>query len=227
MTDLRLQINGLKVTSAEGRTLLDVPRLQVPAGQSLALRGPSGAGKSTLLHALSGLLRPTFGQVIWGETDLTRLSEDARARFRREKLGLVFQDGQLFEELSALGNAALAEAFSPPADRARIRSTAQHWLTSLGLGHAGTRTVDSFSGGERQRIAVARAVATGPQVILADEPTAALDRARADALGADLTRIAAEKGCTLIIVTHDEALCARMARVITMADGRITGDSHA
>lgn len=226
MTVPQLQIDGLRVTNTQGRVLLDVPMLQVPAGQSLALRGASGAGKSTLLHVLSGLVHPSAGRVIWGSTDLTALSEDERARFRRETLGLVFQDGQLFEELSALDNAALGQAFAPPADRARIRANAQSWLLSLGLDHTNTRTVDSFSGGERQRIAVARAMATGPRVILADEPTAALDRARADALGADLVRIAVKQGCTLVIVTHDEPLCARMDRTITLADGRIVGDSH-
>lgn len=222
-----LQIEDLRVISRDGRVLLNVPSLQVPPGQSLALRGASGAGKSTLLHVLSGLVRPSVGRVIWGSTDLSLLSEDARARFRHHTLGLIFQDGHLFEELSALGNAAVAQAFSLRKDRVQIRYNAQHWLQSLGLGQAGNRPVDSFSGGERQRIAVARAMATGPQVILADEPTAALDRARADALGADLAQLAAEQGCTLITVTHDDALAARMARVISLADGRIVGDSHA
>lgn len=226
MTTPALQIDGLRVISREGRVLLDVPHLQVPPGQSVALRGPSGAGKSTFLHVLSGLLRPGTGCVLWGTTDITTLSADASARFRRGALGLIFQDGLLFEELSAHANAALAQAFAPPADRAGIRTTAQHWLHNLGLGQSGPRKVDSFSGGERQRIAVARAMAAGPQVILADEPTAALDRPRANALGADLVRIAAEQGCTLITVTHDDALAARMTRTITLSDGHITGDSH-
>ncbi len=206
--------------------MLDVPQLQVAPAQSVALRGASGAGKSTLLNVLSGLVHPTAGRVIWDGTDISALSEDARARFRRETLGLVFQDGHLFEELSAHGNAALVQAFSPRKSRAQIRVTAQQWLNNLGLSDAGARSVGSFSGGERQRIAVARAMATGPKVILADEPTAALDRARADALGADLVHLATEQACTLITITHDDALAARMARTITLADGRIVGDSH-
>ncbi len=220
-----LHVRNLRVTSREGRVLLEVPQLSVDAGASVALRGASGAGKSTLLHVLSGLVRPEAGQVLWGGQDIAALSEDARARFRRETLGLVFQDCQLFEELSALGNAALASAFAPAAERARLRRSAAGWLAALGLGEAGPRPVDSFSGGERQRIAVARALAASPPVILADEPTAALDRANADALGADLVALAAEGGRTLIAVTHDAALAARLGRQITLADGRIVEDS--
>ena len=221
-----LLVDGLQVTSREGRLLLDVPRLDVAAGERLALRGASGAGKSTLLHVLSGLVRPSAGRVVWGGQDIAALTEDARARFRRSTLGLIFQDCHLFEELSALGNAALASAFAPRADRAAIRATAAQWLDSLGLDRSGARPVDSFSGGERQRIAVARALAPRPGVILADEPTAALDRANADALGADLARLAAERGCTLIAVTHDATLAARMDRTLTLADGRIIADSR-
>ncbi|GGH61452.1 ATP-binding cassette domain-containing protein [Frigidibacter albus] len=222
-----LHVENLRVTSREGRVLLDVPLLTLDAGQSLALRGASGAGKSTLLHVLSGLVRPSAGRVVWGGQDIAALTEDARARFRRETLGLIFQDCHLFEELSALGNAGLASAFAPARDRAPIRLAAAQWLAALGLGQAGARAVDSFSGGERQRIAVARALAGGPPVILADEPTAALDRANADALGADLVRLAAEGGRMLITVTHDAALAARMGRQITIADGRIVEDSDA
>jgi len=227
MTAPALHAEGLRVTSREGRVLLDVPLLTLAPGQSLALRGASGAGKSTLLHVLSGLVRPSAGRVVWGGQDIAALSEDSRARFRRETLGLIFQDCHLFEELSALGNAGLASAFAPAPDRAPIRNAAAGWLAALGLGQAGSRAVDSFSGGERQRIAVARALAGGPPVILADEPTAALDRANADALGADLVRLAAEGGRTLIVVTHDAALAARMGRQITIADGRIVEDTDA
>jgi len=227
MTAPALTVEGLRVTNRDGRVLLDVPWLTVPPGQSLALRGASGAGKSTLLHVLSGLVRPTAGRVVWGGQDIAALGEDARARFRRQTLGLIFQDCHLFEELSATGNAALAAAFAPQAERAAILSSAERWLTGLGLSHTGKRTVDTCSGGERQRIAVARALAADPAVILADEPTAALDRANADALGADLVALAAQGGRTLITVTHDAALAARMGRQIALADGRIVEDSDA
>ena len=226
MTPPALQVCDVRVLGRDGQVLLDVARLDVPAGQSVALRGASGAGKSTLLHVLSGLVRPARGRVVWGDTDLAALREDARATFRRQTLGLIFQDCHLFEELSAFGNAALASAFAPRAERTALRDGAAKWLATLGLPHSGPRAVDSFSGGERQRIAVARALAAGPPVILADEPTAALDRANADALGADLVALATAGGRTIIVVTHDATLAARMTRQITLADGQITGDSH-
>ncbi|MDT8854689.1 ATP-binding cassette domain-containing protein [Paracoccaceae bacterium Fryx2] len=227
MTAPALLIENLRVTSREGRHLLHIAHLGVPGGQSVALRGASGAGKSTFLHVMSGLVRPASGRVLWGGQDICALTEDARARMRRETLGLIFQDCHLFEELSAFGNAALASAFADRADRAAMRAGADKWLAALGLGQAGARAADSFSGGERQRIAVARALAADPPVILADEPTAALDRGNADALGADLVRLATEGGRTLITVTHDATLAARMTRQITLADGEIVGDSHA
>ena len=220
-----LVVENVQVTSRGGQVLLQIPRLTVPPGQSLALRGASGAGKSTLLHVLSGLIRPAKGRVIWGGQDIATLSEDARASFRRRTLGLIFQDCHLFEELSAQANAALTAAFAPRPDRAGVRQGAAHWLTTLGLGQTGPRLAPTFSGGERQRIAVARALAANPPVILADEPTAALDRTNADALGADLAALAGQR--TLIVVTHDATLAARMTRQITLADGHITEDSHA
>lgn len=220
-----LLIEDAQVTGRAGAVLLHIPRLSVPAGQSVALRGASGAGKSTLLHLMSGLLRPATGRVVWGGQDIARLPDNARAAFRRQTLGLIFQDCHLVEELSAHANAALTAAFAPRADRAALRDRAGQWLATLGLAHTGPRHVDSFSGGERQRIAVARALATNPPVILADEPTAALDRGNADALGADLAQLAG--GRTLIVATHDASLAARMTRQITLADGRIIEDSHA
>lgn len=222
-----LLVEALEVRDGRGRVLLTVDRLMLRAGQSLAVQGPSGAGKSTLLHVLSGLIRPATGRVIWGGTDIAALPEPARAAFRRNRLGLIFQDYNLFEELPALGNAALAAAFAPARNRAALRDRAAGWLDRLGLGAAGGRTVASFSGGERQRIAVARALATDPPVILADEPTASLDRAAADALGADLARLARDGGRTLVAVTHDAALAGLLQRRLTIADGRVVEDSDA
>lgn len=218
-----LLVEGLELR-AGGRTLLAVPRLAIPGGQAVAVRGPSGAGKSSLLHVLAGLARPQSGHVLWGGTDLAALSEEARTRVRREVIGLVFQDFLLFEELDALGNAALAAAFAPASGRGELREGARGWLARLGLAEAEGRRVDSFSGGERQRVAVARALARGAPVILADEPTASLDRAAASRLISDLAGLAGEH--TLVAATHDEALMARMGRVLTMEGGRIVGDDR-
>lgn len=224
---LALSVTGLDLRAPGGRSLARIARLSIAAGSSVAIRGPSGAGKSTLLHALSGLMRPALGHVVWGRTDLTVLDDAALTRFRRDHVGLIFQDFLLFEELGALDNAAIAAAFLPRSEREALRQRAAQWLDRLGLGQAGTRRADSFSGGERQRIAVARALANDPPVILADEPTASLDRASADRLTGDLAALSQGSGRTLIVVTHDAALSDRLDRVLTMAEGRIVEDTHA
>jgi putative ABC transport system ATP-binding protein len=136
-------------------------------------------------------------------------------------MGLVFQDFLLFEELSAAANAALAGAYAPRAARPQLARRVQATLARLGLATGERRTVESFSGGERQRVAVARALANDPAIILADEPTASLDRAAADRLIDDLVALAHEGGKTLITVSHDPALHARMDRLVTIADGRL------
>lgn len=218
---LPLHVKGLVIKAGDERSLLEVPDLELPAGGTLAVTGPSGAGKSSLLHALAGLLRPFQGQVLWGGIDLAGLSEPARARFRRERLGLVFQDFLLFEELGAFGNAAVAACFAPARERPKIEARAKGWLGRLGLGERAERSVRNFSGGERQRVAVARALAHSPSVILADEPTASLDRASADRLIDDLVEVATAEGSTLIAVTHDLGLVRRLGREVKLADGRV------
>ncbi len=216
-----LRVEGLVIEASDGRRLLDVPRLDLPAGATLAVTGPSGAGKSSLLHALAGLLRPSQGQILWGDIDLASLSEPARARFRRERLGLVFQDFLLFEELGAIGNAAVAASFAPARERASIEAQAEGWLDRLGLGKRSEQSIRTYSGGERQRVAVARAMAHSPAVILADEPTANLDRASADRLIDDLVKVATQEGNTLIAVTHDAQLARSLGRELKLADGRV------
>lgn len=221
-----LLVEGLEHRGEGGRLLVAVPRLAVPGGQAVALRGPSGAGKSTLLHLLAGLARPVAGRIAWGGTDLAALGEDQRAAFRARHVGLVFQDPSLFEELDARGNAAVAAAFAPRADRAALRARAEEWLGRLGLGGAAGRGAARLSGGERSRVAVARALARAAPVILADEPTASLDRPTADRLIADLMAATAAVGRTLIVASHDPGLIARMDRVLSVEDGRVTEDGR-
>lgn len=224
---LALTVSDLRVTAPGGRVLLSLPGLDLPAGRSLAVRGPSGAGKSTLIHALAGLLTDVEGMVRWGETDLLSLPAAARAAFRRARVGLVFQDFLLFEELGAEANAALAAGFSPASQRATIRQRARSALARLGLGESSGRLAASFSGGERQRIAIARALAHDPAVILADEPTASLDRAAADRLIDDLVALSREEGRTLIVVSHDPVLTERLDRSVEIVDGRLREGDHA
>jgi ABC-type lipoprotein export system ATPase subunit len=218
-----LTVSNLRVGGDGGRTLLNVDRLIIEPGQAVGIRGPSGAGKSTLLFALAGLAIIAEGSVAWGDTDIAHLKEEQRAAFRRETIGMIFQDFLLFEELSAAENASLAGSFSARSRRGDIAGRATMTLERLGVG-AEVRSVASFSGGERQRVAVARALATDPAIILADEPTASLDRAAADRLIDDLVALAREGGKTLIAVSHDPAVHARMDRLIDVADGRLVAD---
>lgn len=214
MRGLDLRVAGLRVVLG-GRPVVSVAGLDVPAGSALVVRGPSGAGKSTFLHALAGLVEAE-GRIAWGDTDLARLSDRQRAAFRRERIGLVFQDFQLFEELSAGHNAAIAAAWAR--EPAALRQRAAVALAALGIREPDRRAA-TFSGGERQRIAVARALAGDPAVILADEPTASLDRANADRLIADLLALVRRDGRTLIAVSHDPALHAAADRVVDLVDG--------
>ena len=220
---ISLSVSGLEVKAPSGRTLLAVPDFALAPGTCLGVRGPSGAGKSTFLFALAGLAENATGSVAWEATDLMPLSAEARAKFRRHHVGMVFQDFLLFEELSAAANAALPGAYASRTRQAGIANTARSVLTRLGITH-GARTVESFSGGERQRVAIARALAANPEIILADEPTASLDRKTADALINDLVALARDEGKTLIAVSHDPAVYSRMDRVIEIIDGRIASD---
>ncbi|MGF1475948.1 MAG: ABC transporter ATP-binding protein [Geminicoccaceae bacterium] len=215
-----LTVRDLVVQSKDGRRILEVDNLDIAEGETLGVRGPSGAGKSTLLHALAGLLRPSQGEIRWGDRNIAALSEGNRDAFRLKTMGLIFQDFLLFEELSALGNAAVSAAYATPGDRASLRQRAADLLVRLGL-EAGARDVSTFSGGERQRVAVARALATDPAVILADEPTASLDRVNADRLVDDLLELARANKRSVIAVSHDPAVTGTMDRVIEVVDGRV------
>lgn len=216
---MELSVRNLVVTGRSGRVLLDVPRLDLKPGTALGVRGPSGAGKSTLLSALMGLAPRATGEVIWGATQLLRLGASSRAAFRRQTMGLVFQDFMLFDELGADANAAIQAAFSPRADRPRLRAAADRLLADLGLADPSRRTA-SYSGGERQRVAMARALAHDPRIVLADEPTASLDREAGTAIGDQLFARVRDRGVTLIVASHDEDLLDRMDRVLTLDHGK-------
>jgi len=222
---LPLAVRDLVVEGDRGRELLRIGNLEIPAGSRIGVRGPSGAGKSTFLYALAGLVPLKSGAVSWGEDTISARNAAERARFRRERVGMIFQDFLLFEELPALGNAALAASYADKPARGRIAAGAADMLNHLGLGDHRDRAVDTFSGGERQRVAVSRALAGDPPIILADEPTASLDRAAADRLIEDLAALAEQRGKTLIAVSHDAALHQRMDRVIDIIDGRWTGEA--
>lgn len=231
--DLSLRVSKLKLQGDAGRRLIDIPHLRVTAGSRVGICGPSGAGKTTLLHVLAGLADHASGEVHWGETELLSKPTAARARFRREHIGFVFQDFQLFDELDAVANAAILASFAVPSRRARIQQRAVELLAQFELDVGATvdhvqhigRHGNRFSGGEQQRIAIARALANEPAILLADEPTASLSRHAADRMIDDLLQAAASMEGSLLVVSHDQRLLERMDRVLSLENGCIHMDS--
>lgn len=217
---LPLSIRDLSVR-ADDRELLSLAHLDLPAGSLTGIRGPSGAGKTTALHAMAGLIGAR-GRLAWGETDLCALSDARRTRFRGQHIGMIFQDFILFEEMTARQNAMVSAMFRP--DRRVLAERVDALMARLGIAPLADRRADLLSGGERQRVAVARALAHDPAILLADEPTASLDRATADALVADLASLARQDGRSVVIVSHDERVWAAMDRLLTIRDGRLAED---
>jgi ABC-type lipoprotein export system ATPase subunit len=204
-------------------TVLDDVSLEVEPGTRLGITGASGSGKTTLLYVLSGILLPDRGAVKWGTDTLTAIGEAARDRWRLGCAGFVFQDFLLFPGMSPLQNVMLASTFVSRASFAagasfRPRDRAVALLERVGITDRG-RAVASMSRGERQRVAIARALLSRPAVIFADEPTASLDRSSAADVGRLLVDVATEAGATLIVVTHDPELLARMDRVAAIEAG--------
>ena len=215
-----LDVRDLVIAYPEVGTVLSIPGLSLGSGSATAIDGPSGAGKSSLLHALAGIERPARGSVRWGADDLWTLPDRARDRWRRERLGLVFQDMHLLDGMSALDNVLLPILFDQARVPARLRDRAAALLERLGVA-APSRRAAVMSRGERQRVALARALLRSPAILLADEPTASLDRAAAEQVGGLLLSAAAETGATLLIVTHDPALLGRVSARWRLVAGRI------
>jgi putative ABC transport system ATP-binding protein len=213
-----------KVYDGAAQPALDGVGLDIEAGRITAVMGPSGCGKSTLLNLVGALDRPTRGEVHVDGVRVDRLSEAAAARFRRAKVGFIFQFFHLLEDLTVLDNIAIAAELAGTS-RTLGRSRARELLTQLGLADRADRYPATLSGGERQRVAIARAVVNGPSVLLADEPTGALDTHNGEsvlALLEDLNR----RGQTILLVTHDEHLAAQRAhRIVRLIDGRIALDT--
>jgi putative ABC transport system ATP-binding protein len=190
----------------------------VGAGEIVAILGPSGSGKSTLLHCLAGVLRPDAGQVTFDGRRIDRLPAGARARLRRERFGFVFQFGQLVPELSARENVMLPLVLGGARRRA-ARAEATVWLDRVGLAGLGDRPPGELSGGEAQRVAVARALIHRPRVVFADEPTGALDSLAGETVMELLTGAAREHGVAMLLVTHEPRIAAYAARELFVRDG--------
>ncbi|GAA6755404.1 ABC transporter ATP-binding protein [Thermus thalpophilus] len=197
--------------------------LAVEKGEFTALVGPSGSGKSTLLHILAGLDLPTEGEVYVGGVRLDRLSRSQRARFRLERIGLVFQAYNLLPVLTALENAAFVLELRG-VRRAEREKKALEALAALGLKDKAHRFPRQLSGGEQQRVAVARALAAEPVIVLADEPTANLDSRTGLALIERMKALNASQGVTFLFSTHDPRLLEHVRRVVRLEDGRIVGE---
>ncbi|WP_456448162.1 ABC transporter ATP-binding protein [Deinococcota bacterium DY0809b] len=190
--------------------------LELEPGAVRAVLGPSGSGKTTLVHLLAGILPLPSGRLWWGEVEVSRRSEEELARLRRDRVGLVFQHHYLLDELTALENVLVPGMIAGRPDPAR----AQRLIERVGLaGHAHQRP-DTLSGGERQRVAVARALYPQPRVVLADEPTGALDRTNARKVKDLLLELAEENGAAVLLATHDEALVEGLP-AWRLEDGRL------
>jgi putative ABC transport system ATP-binding protein len=187
-----------------------------------AIMGASGSGKTTLLHLLGAMDKPDGGTITIGGERIDQLSERALTDFRRRRVGIVFQAFNLLPTLTALENAELPGLLGGD-DPAVIRARAMELLESLGVSHRASHRPDSLSGGEQQRVAIARALLYRPALVLADEPTGALDSKNAEALWSLLGRVAREQQTTVVMVTHEPAAAAHCRRVFVLLDGAITG----
>ncbi len=202
---------------------LDGVSLEVPRGQFLSVMGPSGSGKSTMLHLIGGLDTPSGGEIMIDGRALSSLDDDTITILRRRRIGFVFQFFNLLPTLTAEENVALPLLLDGQRLRA-VRPRVQRMLELVGLAARRTHKPDELSGGEMQRVAVARALVTEPAVLLADEPTGNLDRRTGEAI-LELVKDAARRvGLTVVLVTHDHLAAAYGERIVTLADGRVADD---
>jgi putative ABC transport system ATP-binding protein len=221
--DALIQLSNVTKRYGNGPPAVTDVSLAVAAGEAVAIMGPSGSGKSTLLNLIAGMDRPTSGAVRVGGERVDTLSETAAARFRRRQVGMIFQFFNLLDDMTVFDNvllpAQLAGARIAPA-----RERAENLLATLRIAHRRDAYPARLSGGERQRVAIARALVNEPAVLLADEPTGAVDTAAGEEIGVLLTELSAA-GQTLVLVTHNPDLAARYTRrVVAITDGRIASD---
>ena len=224
MPGFDLELRQVALTFPEDgvrRTILDVPFLRVYPGERIGLRGASGSGKSTFLNVLAGLVLPERGDVLWNGNCPGELPEHQRDLWRGQHIGFIFQDFRLFYGLNALENVLLPVTFEHWRVPEALMRRAQELLKLMNIPN--TRRVANLSRGECQRVAIARAVLREPEILLADEPTASLDAANARRISTLLLDWAQELGSTLIVVSHDEEVLARMDRVLGLHRGALEG----
>ncbi len=218
-----IKIEGLHKSFIIDSTTLQVVKgidMEIKKGEMIAIIGASGVGKSTLLHIIGTLDRPTEGKVLFDGNDIFKLDNEELARFRNKKIGFVFQFHHLLPEFTALEN-TMMPALINRTDKAETEVMAKKLLKEVGLGERLNHKPGKLSGGEQQRVAVARALVLSPELVLADEPTGNLDTHTGEEIHSLLREINKTKGTTFILVTHNEKLASRADRIVKMVDGRI------
>lgn len=223
MTEPLLSATDLQLSFGETKALTGTS-VSVRPGEVLALLGPSGSGKSTLLHCLAGILRPDSGQVQFCGNRIDDLSDEDRSRLRASSFGFVFQFGSLVPELSATENVALPLRLAG-VKRKAAEARARAWLDRLDVAAVADKRPGQMSGGQGQRVAVARALVGGPRVVFADEPTGALDSLNGELVMEELVGAAREQGTSVVVVTHEARVAAYADREVVLRDGRLTADS--
>ena len=222
-SDPVVSLRGVRKTYGEGEVAVHALRgveLEIRSEEFVVLLGPSGSGKTTLLNLIGGIEPASEGEIVVGGSDVTELDEEGRTRFRRETVGFVFQFFNLIPTLTALENVELVAELSAAAERA------PEMLQRVGLGDRMDHFPAQLSGGEQQRVAVARALAGGPRLLLGDEPTGALDLETGRTVLGLLHELSHELHQTVLLVTHNAAIARMADRVLRMRDGRIVGDER-
>jgi putative ABC transport system ATP-binding protein len=213
-----IDVSRTVTSGASPLTILHPTTLRIERGRAVAIIGPSGSGKSTMLGLIAGLDAPTTGRILLDGVDITALSEDALARLRGEKVGIVFQFFHLIPTLTALENVLVPMEI---AGASGALERARALIADVGLSDRATHYPSQLSGGEQQRVAIARALANDPPILLADEPTGNLDSATGAQIIDLLVSINRSRGRTLVLVTHDPGLAARTDQTIALKDGRV------
>ena len=221
-----ISIRSLSKSFLTDRGRIDVLKevsLEIGAGERVAIIGASGAGKTTFMHLLGGLDKPTGGAVVFADQDIFGYSPQELDAFRNHSIGFVFQFHQLLPEFTALENAMMPALIARHSEAA-ARAKATEILTAVGLAHRLDHKPGQLSGGEQQRVAIARSLVMSPRLLLADEPTGNLDSVTSDEILALLDRLHRELDLTIVVVTHSEKVAVHMDRIVRMTDGRIEAE---
>jgi putative ABC transport system ATP-binding protein len=225
MTDKAIALENVDLSLGSGAARVHILKgisLDIARGEAVGLVGPSGSGKSTLLMTMAGLERPDAGRIVVDGTDLSGMDEDALARFRGRRIGIVFQSFHLVPTMTALENVALPLELAGDED-AHERASAE--LASVGLAARMSHYPAQLSGGEQQRVAIARALAPNPAILVADEPTGNLDEGTGGSIVDLLFALKRDRGATLVLVTHDLNLARRCDRMVRLRSGRVEADA--